>query len=156
MLWGNDGKKKKFCLLINEMKIKSGLAFSKSCAKLVGFCDLGSVSSKLSEMTLFLSGEKSNSTPELASHAYSSLNTFSFEKVLSTHHQFSTKLMLITARSSTTTQRLCSFKFTLVDKAVHSTARLLSVCRTLFSNFVCMHARSLVPRPKTMVIRLGV
>ena len=36
-------------------------------------------------------------------------------------------LMLIIARSSTTTQRLHSFKFTLVHKAVHSTAWLLSI-----------------------------
>jgi len=38
-----------------------------------------------------------------------------------------TKLMLITARSYTTTQYLQSSKFTLVNKAVHSTAWLLSV-----------------------------
>ena len=45
----------------------------------------------------------------------------------STHRHFITKLMLITVRSYTTTQRLHSSKFTLVDRAVHSTARLLSV-----------------------------
>ena len=49
------------------------------------------------------------------------------ENSLSTHHHFSTKLMLITAQSSKTTQRLYSFKFTLVDKAVYSTAQLLSM-----------------------------
>ena len=45
----------------------------------------------------------------------------------STHRYFITKLMLITARSYTITQRLHSSKFTLVDGAVHSTAQLLSV-----------------------------
>ena len=34
---------------MDEMKIKSGLAFSKSSGKLVGFCDLGTVNSELSE-----------------------------------------------------------------------------------------------------------
>ena len=53
---------------MDEMKIKSGLAFSKSSGKLVGFCDLGSVNSELNEMALFITGEKFKSTPELASH----------------------------------------------------------------------------------------
>ena len=55
-------------ILMDEMKIKNGLAFSKSSHKLVGFCDLGSFNSELSEMAMFLSGKKSKSTPELASH----------------------------------------------------------------------------------------
>ena len=38
---------------------------------------------------------------------------------LSTHCHFSTKLMLITVRSSTTTQCLHSFKFTLVNQKVN-------------------------------------
>ena len=38
-----DGGKKQFCLLMDKMKIKSGLAFSKLSGKLVGFCNLGSV-----------------------------------------------------------------------------------------------------------------
>ena len=63
--------------------------------------------------------------------------------------------MLITARSHTTTQRLHSSKFTLVDRAVHSTAQLLLLRRTPFSNFVRMRTRSLVPKPKTTVIDLG-
>ena len=69
-LWGSMCwcRKKQFCLLINKKKIKSGLAFSKSSGKLVGFCDLGSVNSELSEMAMFLSSKKSKSTPELASH----------------------------------------------------------------------------------------
>ena len=45
----------------------------------------------------------------------------------STHRNFVTKLILITVRSYTTTQRLHSSEFTLVDKVVHSTAWLLSV-----------------------------
>ena len=51
---------------------------------------------------------------------------------------FIAKLMLITARSYTTTQHLHSSKFTLVDKVV-----------------VRMRTRSLVPKPKTTVIGLG-
>ena len=35
-----DGDQKQFCLLMDEMKIKSGLVFSKPSGKLVGFCDL--------------------------------------------------------------------------------------------------------------------
>ena len=64
--------------------------------------------------------------------------------------------MLITARNFTTTQRLHGYKFTLVDKTVPSSARLLSVYRTPFSNVVRMRTRSLVPKPKTTVIGLGV
>jgi len=45
----------------------------------------------------------------------------------SSHRNFIMKLMLITARSFTTTQRLHSYKFILVDKTVLSSARLLSV-----------------------------
>ena len=45
----------------------------------------------------------------------------------STHRHFITKLMLITARSFTTTQRLHSYEFISVDKTVLSSARLLSV-----------------------------
>ena len=45
-----------------------------------------------------------------------------FENGSSAHRHFITKLMLITARSYTTIQRLHSSKFTLVNKAVHSTA----------------------------------
>ena len=76
----------------------------------------------------------------------------------SAHRHFITKLMLITARSYTTTQRLHSSKFTQVDKAVHSTAWLMGCCplrRTPFSNVVRMRTRSLVPKPKTTVIGLG-
>ena len=42
------------------------------------------------------------------------------ENGLSTHHHFTTKLMLITSQSSTTIQRLHNYIFTPVDKAVHS------------------------------------
>ena len=42
----------------------------------------------------------------------------------STHRHFITKLMLITAQSFTTTQRLHGYEF---DKTVLSSARLLSV-----------------------------
>ena len=46
---------------------------------------------------------------------------------LSTHCHFITKLMLITARGFMTIQHLHSYKFTLVDKTVHSSAWLLSI-----------------------------
>ena len=42
-----------------------------------------------------------------------------------THRHFRTKLMLIAARSSTTTQGLHSFKFILVNKAIHNILWLL-------------------------------
>ena len=45
----------------------------------------------------------------------------------SSHRHFITKLMLITVRSFTNTQRLHSYKFILVDKTVLSSANLLSV-----------------------------
>ena len=70
----------------------------------------------------------------------------------STHRHFITKRMLITARSFITTQRLHSYKFTLVDKTVLSPARLLPFLRTPFSNVVVMRKCSLVPIP---VIGLG-
>ena len=43
--------KKQFCLLMDEMKIKSGLAFSKSSGKLIGFCDLGNVSAEIDNLS---------------------------------------------------------------------------------------------------------
>ena len=45
---------------------------------------------------------------------------------LSTHRHFSTKLILITTRSSTSTQRLHSFKFILVNKS-HSQYSVVAV-----------------------------
>lgn len=50
-------------ILMDEMKIKNGLAFSKSSHKLVGFCDLGSFNSELSEMAMFLSAKKKQEHP---------------------------------------------------------------------------------------------
>ena len=47
--------------------------------------------------------------------------------------------MLITARNFTTTQRLHSFKFTVVQKAVHSTAAAVRCKGTPFSDLVRMH-----------------
>ena len=76
-------------------------------------------------------------------------------KCLRTHRHFITKLMLITAQSSTTTQRLHSFKFTLVNKSHSQHSETAVRCfRTPFSNFVRMRTQSLVPRPKTTVIGL--
>ena len=48
------------------------------------------------------------------------------QKQLNTHRHFITKVMLITVWNFKTTQHLYSYKFTLVDKAVLSFARLLS------------------------------
>ena len=55
-------------------------------------------------------------------HIVLSCSAFNFSTMilkndLSAHHYFSTKLMLITAWSTTTIQRLHSFKFTLVSKS---------------------------------------
>ena len=61
---------------------------------------------------------------------------------------FITKLMLITARSYTTTQRLHSSKFTALPGCC-------PLRRTPFSNVVRMRTCSLVPKPKTTVIGLG-
>ena len=71
------------------------------------------------------------------------------------HRNFSTKLMLITAQSFTTTQRLHSFKFTLINKS-HSQHTEAAVCclGRHFSNCVHMCTQSLIPRPKTTVIGL--
>ena len=73
----------------------------------------------------------------------------------STHLDFSTKLMLITVRSFTTTQRLHSFKFTLVKRLFTALADCSMLRRTPFSNLVRMHTCSLIPRAMTTVIALG-
>ena len=57
---------------------------------------------------------------------------------LSGHHHFSTKLMLITPRSSTITQRLHSFKFTLVNKS-HSQHSVVAV-RCEGCHFIILYA----------------
>lgn len=59
--------KKQFCLLMDEMKIKSGLAFSKSSGKLIGFCDLSNINTEIESLSACLSGE-SDQPPKLASH----------------------------------------------------------------------------------------
>ena len=65
----------------------------------------------------------------------------SCKRFKSTHRHFSTKLMLITARSSTTTQCLHSFKFTLVNKS-HSQHSEAAV-RCLGRHFkFCTHAHT--------------
>ena len=60
---------------------------------------------------------------------------------LSTHRHFSTKLILITTRSSTSTQRLHSFKFILVNKS-HSQYSVFAVrCegRHFLILYACAH-----------------
>ena len=61
------GDKKQFCLLMDEMKIKSGLAFSKSSGKLIGFCDLSNVNTEIADLSSRLSGE-CDQPAKLASH----------------------------------------------------------------------------------------
>ena len=65
----------------------------------------------------------------------------------------STKLMLITAHSFPATQRLHSFKFTLVKKS-HSQHSVVAV-RCEGHHFVRMCTCSLVPRSNTSIIGLG-
>ena len=55
---GINGSRKKFCLLMDEMKIKGGLAFSKSSGKLVGFSDLGTINSEMDDLRSYLSGDQ--------------------------------------------------------------------------------------------------
>ena len=58
---------------------------------------------------------------------------------LSTHRHFSTKLILVTTRSSTTTQRLHTFKFTLVNKShsQHSGAAVRCEGRHFLMLYAC-------------------
>ena len=60
---------------------------------------------------------------------------------LSTHRQFSTKLILITTRSSTSTQRLHSFKFILVNKShsQHSVVAVRCEGRHFLILYACAH-----------------
>ena len=60
---------------------------------------------------------------------------------LSIHRHFSTKLMLITTRSSTSTQCLHSFKFTLVNKShlQHSVVAVRCEGRHFLILYACAH-----------------
>ncbi|XP_071483429.1 uncharacterized protein [Diadema antillarum] len=57
--------KKNVCLLMDEMKIKSGLVFN-STGRLVGFCDLGEVNNELKDYENSVKGENL----KLASHVF--------------------------------------------------------------------------------------
>ena len=72
------------------------------------------------------------------------------ENGLSTHRHFITKLMLITARSYTITQRLHSSKFTLVDKALPGCCPLR---RTPFQMlYACAHVVSFPnQKPRSLI-----
>ena len=74
----------------------------------------------------------------------------------STHRHFSTKLILITTRSSTSTQRLDSFKFTLVNKShsQHSVVAVRCEGRHFFTLYACAHEVSF-HWPNTTLISLG-
>ena len=62
----------------------------------------------------------------------------------STHRNVNTKLMLITAHSSTTTQHLHSFKFTVVNKSCsqHCPAAVHCEGRHFLILFTCVHVVS--------------
>ena len=61
------------------------------------------------------------------------------ENSSSAHSHFSTKLMLITAQNSTTTQRLHSFRFTLVNKShsQHSEAAVRCIGHHFLILYTC-------------------
>ena len=72
---------------------------------------------------------------------------------LSTHCHFSTKLMLIIAQSSTTTQHLHSFEFTLVNKS-HSQHFVVTVCYEGYHFLIlyaCAHVVSFPEHIRTYV-----
>ena len=75
-------------------------------------------------------------------------------KCLSTHRNFSTKLMLITAQSSTTTQHLHSFKFSLVNKShsQHSETAVRCLGCHFLILYACAHKVSFPDkRPRSLV-----
>lgn len=66
---GVVGKKRLFCLLMDEMKVRSGLVFSKSTGELVGFSDLGTVNSDLEKLRSVLTSNQPMKTKgEIADH----------------------------------------------------------------------------------------
>ena len=69
------------------------------------------------------------------------MTTLFKQRYISTHRHFSTKLMLITARSSTTTQLLHSFKFSLVNKghSQHSVVAFHWEGRLFLILYACIH-----------------
>ena len=52
-------------LLFDEMRIKSGLVFSKATGKLVGFCDMGNVNNELNKFDKYFKG---SAEAEMATH----------------------------------------------------------------------------------------
>ena len=91
-------------------------------------------------------------TPFLKIMAMGLFQQWYLENSSSSRCDFSTKVMLITSRSSTSTQCLHSFKFALVNKIHSQHCGCCPLCRMPFSEFVCM---CLIPKPKTAVIGLG-
>ena len=57
---------KKICLLIDEMKLKSKLVYSKASGRLVGFVDLGSVNEEIEQLASSLEDDKTLPVCELA------------------------------------------------------------------------------------------
>ena len=65
---GFEQQDKQFALIIDEMKIKSGLVCRKHTGELVGFCDLGTVNQEFEELTTAGECSNLNPTPKLAEH----------------------------------------------------------------------------------------
>ena len=65
---GREKCPKKFGLLMDEMKIKSGLVFSKSSRRLVGFIELCNVSSDLKKLESIMCCKNQEDIPTLVDH----------------------------------------------------------------------------------------
>ncbi len=57
---------KKFVILLDEMKIKSGIVFNKKLGKLVGFVDLGTINNDLEVLESSLTSTATSVQPQLA------------------------------------------------------------------------------------------
>ena len=65
---GFEQQDKQFALIMDEMKIKSGLVYRKHTGELVGFCDLGKVNQEFEELATAGECSNLNPTPKLAEH----------------------------------------------------------------------------------------
>ena len=60
---GFEKEDKQFALIMDEMKIRSGIVYRKHTGELVGFCDLSTVNQELEELA---AADECNPTPKLA------------------------------------------------------------------------------------------
>ena len=65
---GFEQQDKQFALIMDEMKIKTGLVYRKHTGELVGFCDLGTVNQEFEELATAGECSNLNPTPKLAEH----------------------------------------------------------------------------------------